>query len=180
MLDAELPSELVSGGDTLLHYHLADRGPFPIPSGYFYDTTTQTAAVANTAYLATFNSSSYMLGVSYAAGKFTAKRPGYYHFSLSIQFSSSSSQDYDANVWVRKNGTNLANSNTILSIPAKHGAIHGHVLSAWGGTIQISRNDYIELYWSTENTAVHMEYAAAAAPAPATASATLSMVLVSI
>jgi hypothetical protein len=73
-------------------------------------------------------------------------------------------------VWVRKNGTDVAGSTGRVSVPNKHGSIDGHLLPAWNYFFTLAANDYLELYWAVTNVALSIQTNAASAWAPSTAS----------
>ena len=173
---------LVGGGDTFLHYHLADRGPFPIPHGSFYDTTTQTIAVANTAYSMSYNTTVLSNLTRVSSTKVYVETSGVYNIQFSCQLENSDSTDHDVDIWLSVNGTNSAETNTKIAVPSKHGGVNGHAVAAWNFFERMNRNDYFELKWSAASTQVSMpHFAAASSPTrPSTPSVILTVQLVSI
>lgn len=128
----------------------------------------QSAASTTVGYPITYSSIVESNGVSISSGsRITLEHTGTYLFQFSGQFANSSSQDHDVNFWVRKNGVDLANTNSFLSIPAKHGATNGHALSQIAYAITVADNDYIEFVWSTDSTDVTLEHIPAAVSGPA-------------
>lgn len=160
------------------------------PNGSFISTSTQTAAVINTAYAITLSGlngttdNNVFIG-SQTANSFPSSRVyvtglGVYNLQFSLQLENTDSQLQDVNIWLRKNGANEANSNTLVSVPNKHGAVNGHGVAAWNFYLEYTAlTDYFELYWSTSSTSVSIPAYAAAAPAPATPSVILTMQFVS-
>jgi len=133
----------------------ADTAPY----GSFQDLTDQNAAAANTAYAITYNTTDFSSGISITSGsRITVKNYGFYNFQTSIQFTNTDSQAFAVSVWFRKNGTNIANSNTELTIPSKHGSTDGRAVFAVNFYFELQANDYIEMIWSTESTTVSMQY----------------------
>ena len=92
-----------------------------------------------------------------SSSRFTAANAGLYNVQFSAQFVSTDSSIHDVSIWLRKNGTDVTASNSVVSVPNKHGAINGHLLPAWNFFIQLSASDYVELMWSTPTTNVSME-----------------------
>lgn len=94
---------------------------------------------------------------------------GTYMVAPSVQFKNSDSSDHDVTVWFRRNGTNIANSATVITVPkaADGGAAYFQIVFYE----QVSSSDYIEVMWLPENTAVTLDYTAAGAIAPAIPSA---------
>jgi hypothetical protein len=131
--------------------------------GSFWDTTTQTAASANTAYSITLNSADAANnGVSVVSGsRVTFANAGVYSLTYSIQFTNSDTQIHDVNVWLRKNNAGSAgdipDTDSKFSIIARHGGINGNVIGTVNFVIPVAANDYIELIWATTNTQVTLE-----------------------
>ena len=97
----------------------------------------------------------------------TVLYPGVYSFTFSIQFSNTDNQVHDINVWLRRNGTNVADSDSRFSIIARRGSIAGNVIGTVNFVLELAANDYIELIWSSESTSayIHAETANATHPA---------------
>jgi hypothetical protein len=183
MINERQAVELTGKGDCREHYHLEDRGPFPISHGYFYDTTSQTIASTTTAYAATLNTTVYSNGVEIVSGsRITARSSGLYNIQFSAQLANSDSQDHDVDIWLAMNGTNITESTGTVSVPAKHGAINGHTLAAWNFFQRMGRGDYVQLMWQADSTLVSAPHIAAqTSPArPSTPSFIVSVNLVSI
>lgn len=141
--------------------------------GSFQDTTTQTIASTTTAYPMTLDTTDISQGVSVVSGsQITFSAAGTYNFQWSGQFQCTDNQDQDVRVWIRKNGSDVAGSTGLISVPAKHGAVDGHIVIGWNYFLQLSVDDYIQLYWSATSTAVTLQaYAAGTNPTtPTTAS----------
>ena len=87
----------------------------------------------------------------------------------SIQFKNSDTNDHDVTVWFRKNGSNIANSATILTVPkaADGGAAFFQIVFYE----QVLAGEDIQIMWLPENVAVTIDYTAAGAIAPAIPSA---------
>lgn len=156
-----------------------------VPYGAFQDSTDQTIASTTTAYEMTFNTTDSSNGVTVVtsggkASRLTVANAGTYNLQWSGQFQNTDTQLHDVSVWLRKNGTDIAGSSGVISVPNSHGGVDGHTLVGWNYFVDLSANDYIEMMWSATNTAVSLQfYAAGTAPTrPSTASliATLSYV----
>jgi len=133
----------------------ADTSPY----GSFQSLADQTAAAANTAYAVTYDTTDFSNGVSVpSSSRLTVRNYGIYNFQTSVQFTNTDSQAHAVSVWFRKNGSDIANSNTQLSIPSKHGSIDGSSVFAVNFYFELQANDYIEMMWSTTDTAVKLDY----------------------
>ena len=90
---------------------------------------------------------------------------GTYMLAPSIQFANSAGADHTATVWFRLNGTNIANSGTITTIPkVSEGGAQFFQIVIYE---QVTAGQYIEIMWLPSNVAVTVEYTAAGAIAPA-------------
>ncbi len=156
-----------------------------LPYGSFADTTDQTTT-ANTATVMTFDTTDFASGVSIVtsggkASRFTVANAGVYNFQWSGQFQNSDNQLHDASIWVRKNGTDVVGSTGYISVPNSHGGIDGHGIYGWNFLFSLAANDYIELWWETDNAAVTIQaYPAGTSPTrPSTSSLVATMTFVS-
>jgi hypothetical protein len=62
-------------------------------------------------------------------------------------------------VWFRKNGTNIANSNSRFHPPPRKSAGDpSHIIAALNFFVDMAANDYVEIVWRTENTGVSIEH----------------------
>ena len=149
------------------------------PYGAFQSTVDQTAAVANTAYAMTLNTTDYANGVSVASSsRITVADSGIWNLQWSGQFENSDSQDHDVRVWLKINGTVVVGSTGFFAVPSKHGSVNGHALVGWNYFLSLNSNDYVELWWETDSTLVSIQTYAASGSYPSTASliATISFV----
>lgn len=162
MLDPRDEQQLVGGGDTFLHYHLADRGPFQIPHGAFYDTTDNVIASTTTSYALRCNTTTESHEVWVDTDKFYVSVPGVYNIQFSCQLQNTDVKTNDAEIWLAINGTNVTESNTIVDIPQSHGGGVGHTVAAWNFMVRLNRNDYFQILWRADSTLVSMPHRAAA------------------
>jgi len=150
------------------------------PYGAFQSGVDQTAT-ANTATIMTFNVTDYSNDVSMvSSSKITVVNSGVYNLQWSGQFENADTQLHDASVWIRVNGTDVVGSGSLISVPNKHGGVNGHTIAAWNYFVQLNAGDYVELWWSTDDTQVSLQYYAAGTsptrPTTASVIATLSFV----
>lgn len=141
--------------------------------GSFYDTTDQTAAVINTAYAMTFNTTAITSGVTVGspASRIYVDRPEVYNIQFSAQFINTAGGAHDVWVWLRKNGTNVADSAGAIRIEGNNSAI----VVAWNYLLEMNAGDYFELMWEVSDTAVSLHYDAATAVHPAIPSIILTV-----
>ena len=128
-------------------------------------TVDQTGNVA-AATAVTFNADLTGTGVSVVSStQVTFAAAGTYMLAPSIQLSNSAAADHDATIWFRKNGTNIANSATILTVPKTGDG--GTAVFSLSFFDTVTAGQYIEIMWLPENVAVTVEAIAAGAIAPA-------------
>ena len=150
------------------------------PYGAFQSTVDQTAAAANTAYAMTLNTVDYANGVSVASNsRITVADAGIWNLQWSGQFENPDSQDHDARVWLKINGTVVTGSTGFFAVPSKHGSVNGHALVGWNYFLSLNANDYVELWWETDSTMVTIQTYAASGNYPSTASLIATMTFVS-
>jgi hypothetical protein len=146
--------------------------------GMFYDTTDQTAAVINTAYAITFNTTSVGLGVYRGSptSRIYVSTPAVYNFAFSVQLDKTSGGLARMYFWGRKNGTNIAESGRHVHLQGNN----NETVFAASLFVEMGGGDYFELMWSTDDTTAQLEAVAAAAPVPAIPSAILTVNQVNI
>lgn len=92
------------------------------------------------------------------ATKITVANAGVYNIQFSAQYVNTDSTDHDIDIWFKKNDVTISNSNTQFTVPSKHGSINGHLCAALNFFVDLAANDYVEIVWHTENSAVYIEY----------------------
>ena len=130
------------------------------PYGAFQDSTDQVAANTTTAYAVTFNTTDFANGVTVASNsRITVADAGIWNLQFSIQLKNTTNDGQDVDVWFRKNGTNIANSNSRFHPPPRKSAGDpSHIIAALNFFIDMAANDYVEIVWRTENTGVSIEH----------------------
>ena len=138
-----------------------------------YDTNDQTGSVS-AATAVKIGTTAFNSGITVESDgtnltEITFTAAGTYMVAPSIQFSNSDSSDHDVTIWFRKNGSNIANSATVLTVPkaADGGAAFFQIVIYE----QVSAGDHMQIMWLPENVAVTLNYIAAGAIAPAIPSA---------
>jgi len=148
-------------------------GSGSLRSGSFYDTTTQTAAIINTAYAITLDHTSLSQGVSIGSptSRVYVDRTGSYNIQFSLQLVSTNASTKDVYIWADVNGTSVPESATKITMSGSSNAY----VAAWNFVIRMSAGDYFRLMWSTTNTNVQIARIAASAPVPAIPSVILTV-----
>lgn len=130
--------------------------------GSFWDTTTQTAAAANTAYSLTLNNSNPdNNGISVVSNsRVTFAYAGVYSLTFSVQFlnTDNAAQEHEANIWLRKNDSgsagDIADTDSRFTIPAKHAGVNGALIGTVNFVEKLAAGDYIELIWAVTDTSI--------------------------
>ena len=133
--------------------------------GSFYHTANISALIANTAYPLPMNSTDIAStnGVSVVVGpsgptRITYANDGVYNIQFSGQLVRNTGGSTEAVIiWIRKNGTLVANNVPWTSTRVDMKANQGYLVAAWNFFIDIVAGDWIELCWSTSSTSIIFE-----------------------
>ena len=127
--------------------------------GSFWDTTDQTATSTTAAYVVTLNSADANNdGVSVvSSSQLTVANAAVYRVSVSYQFVNTDTQAHDVVFWFRKNGTDIADSASKVTVPSTHGGALGHQVTMVEIVQTLAANDYVQLAWKADSTAVKIE-----------------------
>ncbi len=148
--------------------------------GSFYDTALQTALVANTAYPIKLNSTDNTATSGFSIlndglGNPTiikAASAGVYNIAFSAQLQRTTGGSSETvNIWLKKNGSNLAWTNTSVNVQANA----GFLVAAWNFFVQLDAGAEAQLMWATTSTAIQIVTAAATGVHPETPSVILTV-----
>ena len=124
----------------------------------------QTLAATNTATAITLNTTGLSNGVTLTSGsRLNVVEAGFYQIDFRLQLQSGSGSAKTAYVWLRKNGSNEANTTRAFTSNINNGETPLSVTY----TISLAAADYVELYWAADSTNVTLNALAASAFAPA-------------
>jgi hypothetical protein len=144
-------------------------------TGQFESHVDQTAASANVAYVVQLNNAAaFNAGITIASStNVTVAASGIYSVYASLQFANADSTNHVATFWFRKNGTNIPNSASVISVPkvADGGKTLGQVTIFESMTV----SSYIQLVWSPDNTNVSLDYTGASGVIPEVPSVIFNM-----
>jgi len=151
-----------------------------LPYGAFSSGVDQTTT-ANTATLMTLNTTDFSNDVSISSSKITVANAGIYNLQFSVQLENTDNAPQDVFIWLKQNGVDITGSTGKVGMPARKGVGDPfHAIYGWNYFVSMTAGQYIEIYWSTTNAAVTIQfYPASASPTkPSTQSvvATLSFV----
>lgn len=141
--------------------------------GSFYDTTTQTATVINTATKITFNTTDLSSGVYLGTptSRVYVDTDGIYNFQTSIQLDSTVATAQEFYLWFALNGTDVANSASQVRIQGND----AEVFVALNFFFELKAGDYVELVFSVSNLGVQLLASGAVAPHPGIPSVILTV-----
>ena len=124
-----------------------------------YDVVDQTNAGATSVNLMKFRTTDISRDISIVSdSRITMAKAGIYNIQFSAQLDKTDSGDDTVQIWIRKNGNNVANTNTETTLVGNAGK---HV-AAWNFVVQASAGDYYEIAWHSADTSVFINYIAAA------------------
>jgi hypothetical protein len=152
------------------------------PYGAFQDSTNQTAANTTTAYAITFNTTDFSNGITLSnSSRLNVAQSGIYNLQFSIQFKNTTNDGQDVDVWFRKNGTDIANSNSRFHLSQRRFfGDPSHLIAAMNFFVSLAASDYVQIMWRPTNVDVSIEHFAAGTsptrPAVPSVIATLSFV----
>ena len=152
------------------------------PYGVFQDSTDQTAANTTTAYAITFDTTDFSNGITLSnSSRLNVAQSGIYNLQFSIQFKNTTNDGQDVDVWFRKNGTDIANSNSRFHLSQrKSSGDPSHLIAAMNFFVSLAASDYVQIMWRPTDVGVSLEHFAAGTsptrPAIPSVIATLSFV----
>jgi hypothetical protein len=137
-----------------MSYHVA-----PGPVATFASSVDQTIISPAAAQVVTFDTTVANKGITLASNtRITLPQLGNYLFNISaIAANVGSSNTQQVSIWFRKNGSDVANSNSYLSVSKQVPTLIAVLLDLECTTV----GDYYEVWWSGESTDVKLDSVAA-------------------
>lgn len=121
--------------------------------GSFYDTTDQVTVGANQVNLMSYNTTVLADGVFVSnSNRVNFSFPGWYIISFSAQFDKPSANAAEIDVWLRKNGTNVNWSNTVVNVAGSN----AEIVASWDWAVRPDAGDYFQIAWSSPATDVEV------------------------
>jgi len=138
------------------------------PYNQFLSNSDQTAANVATAYAVTYDSSDFPDGITLSnSSRINVANQGIYQFNFSIQFQNDTNSTETVDVWFRKNGTDIANSNSQFSIPARKSAgTPASLIAVTPFMVDLQAGDYIEIMWRPSVTTLTIQQLPAVTASP--------------
>jgi hypothetical protein len=160
-------------GEIFVRPTIEQRSPY----GSFSDNQNHTAALINTPYAIPINTTEFADGVIRDPNDVTrivVQQSGLYNFQFSTQFVSSNSSGKNIYIWARKNGVDIPDSSSIITIVG-NGV---YSVAAWNFVISMGANDYFQLMWATSDTTASIVAPPSTAFSPSIPSTLLTVTLV--
>ena len=143
----------------------------------FSSTQQQNAALTNTPYAITFNTTDIALGFSVVNNsRITATHSGLYNFQFSVQLKSDTNGGANCWIWPRISEYDVPNSASKVTIVDK---TVEHV-AAWNFVLSLNAGQYFELMWAVDNITVHLASPGPTAFCPAIPSIILTVTQVNL
>jgi hypothetical protein len=141
--------------------------------GSFYDTTTQTATVINTAKAITFNTTDLSNGVFIGSptSRIIVDSEGIYNFDTSFQLDKTSGGTAEFYFWFRLNGTDVPDSASQIRIQGND----AEIFASLNYFFDLKAGDYVEMMFSTTSLSVELLSVVATPPVPAIPSIILTV-----
>ena len=146
-----------------------------IDYGQFARYTDFTYASADTAYALTLDTTAISSGISRGTptSRIAVNKSAVYKIQASVELRTTSNKGV-CYLWLRKNGTDVADTNRRQYVQGQDDAIN----FSYSMLISLAAGDYIELYTAATNDNLYLDFSAATAFAPRTASVLVSVVQV--
>ncbi len=136
--------------------------------GSFYDVLDQTITTASIGQPALIRNTDAIMTSGFSVvsnSRITAANSGKYNIMFSFQFHNNGGggSGNTAEVWFVKNGLPLAESNTRIAVPTNA----PYVVAAWNYFVQMNAGDYVQIFWSTDNANIGLDYSTSSMGGPA-------------
>lgn len=182
-------SDHLMAQDIYADYLYGDGRFISTPYNQLTSDSSQTAPNVATANALTLTTSEFPDGITIvSSSRITFAEQGIYNITYSLQFKNTLNNSESIDVWLRLNGTDIANSNTRFAIPPRKSAGDpSYLVAVTPIMVDIeTANEYIQIMWRVSDVAVTLEAlpAVTASPGvtpaiPATPSAIIGVTFIS-
>lgn len=127
--------------------------------GSFIDTTDQPLLSTAAAQAITLNTAVESRGISVTNGsRITFDSAGTYKILASLQLTNSTNTRSEVNVFFKKNGTTIADSNTRIDLEQRKSvSVPYHACFTIEFQLTVAAADYIQLFWSAETLGITVD-----------------------
>ena len=148
-----------------------------LPNALLYSTVDQTAAATNTGYAVALENTYLANDITINGGsstQITVGSDGVYNFQLTLQLQHTSGSACDLWIWISKNGTPVTYGGKRYTIKG-----NDFFSVSWNFNIDMTADDYIEMYWATDDLGLTLHADAPTSPHPGIPSAVMAVSFVS-
>lgn len=159
-----LYNERISPDSTIILVPASDAAELDAaPYGAFSSTSDQFAASTGSTYVVEFTSTDLSSGIYLSnSSRLYVRNYGIYNVQFSLQLANSTNDAQYADVWFRKNGTDVANSGSRFGMPArKSTGDPSHMIGTVNFFIELNAGDYIQIAGAVSDIGVSLEHFAA-------------------
>jgi hypothetical protein len=151
-------NNLIVTGSAYITGSLYMNGNRQFNYGAFSHSGSQSLPGANQSASFQYNTTDVVGGVTYSNGsQLNIPSTGIYNIQFSAQLISTSQPDTKFYIWLKVNGSNVANTATAMLL-AKNGA---EQVAAWNWVYMLNASDYVEIAWQADHIGAQL-YAVAA------------------
>lgn len=130
-------------------------GTVDIPYGTFTTSANQTVSAANTATVVNSSWVAQDVNKTYLSGsRIYVEETGDYFFMFSAVFTKSNASSTSADLWIRKNGVDVPDSNTRILVAGNN----GETVMVANFILDLNAGDYIELVFSSPDANTKLTY----------------------
>ena len=124
------------------------------------DDTDQAATTTTAVNIMSFSTTDYALGASLVdSTKLKVNYAGLYNIQFSAQLINTTNDVQEVSIWFRKNGSDVANSNSEFGIKQrKSSGTASRAIAALNFFIALQKDDYVQLAWRPSDTGVSLEH----------------------
>ena len=88
----------------------------------------------------------------------TVPSNGVYNLQFSAQLVNTDNEQHNVKIWFRINGTDVPDSATDITVPARKSAnIYGYAVAAWNIFLEMNASQYAQIVWLPSSTLVTVE-----------------------
>lgn len=133
------------------------------PYGAFQDNTDQAATTLSDAYVMSYDTEDLSNGVYLSnSNRINVRNDGVYAVQYSVQLKNTTNDVQDVDIWFRKNGSDIAGSNSRFGMSArKSSGAASHIIAASTFFLDLNAGDYIQVAWHPTDLGVSIEHFAA-------------------
>lgn len=125
----------------------------PRPYGAFSSTVTQPNANITGVNIMTVNTLDLPDGVTVVSGsQFTPNYSGVYNLQFSAQIAKDTAVSKNIEIFLRKNGQDIPNSNTIVKVDGSN----ARTVAAWNYFLPLASGEYVQLAWYSDETSMRI------------------------